>query len=140
MFAGKGGAIFGNFTIKEIGIPTAPSRSAHVQLMHMLALPGYRCVLSSAMSCTRVYRRTTNRIQTLCIYVIFSYSSLLLMLLSFYEQRTMVFCHQNFCPFIHVYHTHNIYSMYQWSYCFYYDNFEGPPSPFFKFPQNITFQ
>lgn len=30
------------FTLKEKEIPPAPSRSVHVPLMHMLALPGYR--------------------------------------------------------------------------------------------------
>lgn len=30
------------FTLKEKEFPPAPSRSVHVPLMHMLALPGYR--------------------------------------------------------------------------------------------------
>lgn len=72
MFAGKekGGGLhvfLVIFTLKEIEIPPAPSRSVHVPLMHMLALPGYRRDLhTSAMSCTRVYRSTTFRIQTFC--------------------------------------------------------------------------
>lgn len=71
MFAGKekGGlhVFLVIFTLKEIEIPPAPSRSVHVPLMHMLALPGYRRDLhTSAMSCTRVYRSTTIRIQTFC--------------------------------------------------------------------------
>lgn len=46
MFAGKekGGlhVFLVIFTLKEIEIPPAPSRSVHVLQMHMLALPGYR--------------------------------------------------------------------------------------------------